>query len=292
MHFVGEKTTGIPEGQITDDSEMELALLQGLIKGKKHDYFPIEQIAEEYINWYKSKPFDMGSTTKYSMINAENADDMANNALNHNKNSQSNGSLMRCFPIAAFCINKSDEIILEVSSIDASLTHPSETIQLITGIYCCVLARILSHKLKYPEELINGNELIHTIKDIMLQKEMNDPIILLWINEACVLKDLSNYDAIKSEGHVKHAFIFFIYFLKNIANYTYETAIMEVLKCGGDTDTNAKIVGNLFGAYYGECVPKYMSDVVLNFDCTQAKKPFERPEIYGIKHGIKLISEI
>jgi ADP-ribosylglycohydrolase len=99
-------------------------------------------------------------------------------------------------------------------------------------------------------------------------------------------------DAIKNEGHMKHAFIFFIFFLKNIDKFTYETAIIEVLKCGGDTDTNAKIVGNLFGAYYGDCVPKYMSDPVLNFDCTQAEGCFKRPEKYGIKNAIRLLGEI
>lgn len=40
MHFVGDKTNGILEGQFTDDSEMELALLQGLINGKNEEYFP------------------------------------------------------------------------------------------------------------------------------------------------------------------------------------------------------------------------------------------------------------
>ncbi len=55
----------------------------------------------------------------------------------------SNGSLMRCIPIAIFCINKTDEIIMEVAGVDASLTHYSERVQLITGIYCCIISSIL-----------------------------------------------------------------------------------------------------------------------------------------------------
>ena len=50
-HFVGEKTNGIPEGQFTDDSEMELCLLKGLIDGKGTEHFPVEKIAEEYIKF-------------------------------------------------------------------------------------------------------------------------------------------------------------------------------------------------------------------------------------------------
>lgn len=292
MHFIGEKTTGIPEGQFTDDSEMEIALLQGLINGKNEEYFPTEKIAEEYIKWYNSNPFDKGNTTRYAFINATNAEDIVNNVAKFNQTSESNGSLMRCLPIAAFCINKPNSIILEVAAIDASLTHCSETIHLITGIYCCILAQILSSRIKSSFSEVNIDNLIEMVKDTIITQDDADSILLTWISEALELSNLSNYDAIKHEGHVKHAFIFFIYFLKNINNYTYERAIVEVLQCGGDTDTNAKIIGNLFGAYYGDCVPKYMSDVVLNFDCTQAPKHFRRPENYGILHGIKLIKDI
>jgi len=65
------------------------------------------------------------------------------------------------------------------------------------------------------------------------------------------------------------------------------------VKCGGDTDTNAKIVGNLLGAYYGNCIPEYMSKPVLEFDCTKSSNKFyTRPEKYGIKNAIKLVEEL
>lgn len=228
----------------------------------------------------------------YAFLNANNADDIVNNVEKYNKKSESNGSLMRCLPIAAFCINKPNSIILEVAAIDASLTHCSETIHLITGIYCCVLAKILSFRIKSVFDGIHIDNLIEMVQEEIVRQDDHDPLLLTWFFQELELNDLSNYDAIKNEGHVKHAFIFFIYFLKNINKYTYERAIIEVLQCGGDTDTNAKIVGNLFGAYYGDCVPKYMSDIVLNFDCTQADRRFRRPEVYGIKHGINLIKDI
>ena len=103
---------------------------------------------------------------------------------------------------------------------------------------------------------------------------------------------MSNYDSLDNAGHVKHAFIFVIYFLNKIYDYTYERAIMETLMCGGDTDTNAKIVGSLFGAYYGDCIPQYVMEPVLKFDCTQSVVPlFKRPACYGINRGIDLISQ-
>ena len=112
MHFVGEKSNGIPDGQFTDDSEMEICLLQGLINGKEEDGFPVEKIAEEYIKWYNSDPFDIGNTTRMALFEANNADDMVNNSYEYNETSESNGSLMRCIPIAVFCVNKPNDIIV------------------------------------------------------------------------------------------------------------------------------------------------------------------------------------
>lgn len=292
MHFVGEKSNGIHEGQFTDDSEMEICLLQGLINGKDEEGFPVEKIAKEYIKWFNSRPFDIGNTTTMALFEAKNADDMVNNAYQYNEDSESNGSLMRCIPIAAFCIYKPVKTILDVASVDASLTHYSEVVHLITGIYCCIISKLLSQRLQFPDKNINIENLIELIKDIIANSESSNMIAIQWVFDALEMTDLSAYDAISNEGHVKHAFIFFIYFLKNINQFTYEKAIIEVLKCGGDTDTNAKIIGNLFGAYYGDCVPNYMSEPVLNFDCTKAEGFYKRPKKYGIKNAIKLVGEI
>lgn len=287
MHFVGEKTNDIDEGQFTDDSEMELALLTGLLKGKNDKYFPIEKIAKEYIKWYKSKPFDIGESTCLALCDALNADDMVNNAFEYNEKSESNGSLMRCIPIAVFSLFKPYEAILEIAEIDTSLTHYSYVVKLVTGIYCCIISTILSNHLS---EISPGiKKLLDEVKNFSEKNEK----VFSWFNEGINLKDLNNYDSVKNEGHVKHAFIMVIYFLNNIEKYTYERAIIEVLKCGGDTDTNAKIVGNLFGAYYGKCVPEYMSKPVLEFDCKNAKDNFhKRPLEYGVKNGLLLVIEL
>ena len=43
----------------------------------------------------------------------------------------------------------------------------------------------------------------------------------------------------------------------------------EVIALGGDTDTNACIVGGLLGAIVGESnIPDFMKKLVQKFDCT------------------------
>lgn len=287
IHFRGEKTNSINEGQFTDDSEMEIALLIALLKGKNDTYFPIERIAKEYFKWYKSKPFDIGITTSLALAEANTSNQMATNAYEFNENSESNGSLMRCIPIAIFSLFKQYNTILEIAEADASLTHFSSTVKLVTGIYCCIISNIHSNHLSG-----NDPDITNLLNDVKNMSKYNE-IIYNWYNEGISIQELNSYDAITNEGHVKHAFIMVIYFLNNIKKYNYIEAIIEVLKCGGDTDTNAKIVGNLLGAYYGNCVPEYMSKPVLDFDCTKSHNKFyKRPAIYGIKNAIKLVEEL
>ena len=67
----------------------------------------------------------------------------------------------------------------------------------------------------------------------------------------------------KDIGHIMIAFEYAFFYLKN--NIEYEEAIRRMLKQGGDTDTNAAIVGGLLGARYGiDGIPKEWRNAVLN----------------------------
>jgi ADP-ribosyl-[dinitrogen reductase] hydrolase len=52
-----------------------------------------------------------------------------------------------------------------------------------------------------------------------------------------------------SIGYLKIAFQWAFFYLKNKA--TYYDAVSDMISQGGDTDTNAAIVGGLIGAAYG-----------------------------------------
>jgi ADP-ribosyl-[dinitrogen reductase] hydrolase len=68
----------------------------------------------------------------------------------------------------------------------------------------------------------------------------------------------------QSIGHLKIAFMWGFYYLKN--EYTYEDAIKDILMRGGDTDTNAAIIGGLLGAAYGiECLKEEWCETMLNY---------------------------
>lgn len=61
---------------------------------------------------------------------------------------------------------------------------------------------------------------------------------------------------------------------------------------GGDTDTNAKIIGNLFGSFYEHYIPQSILDVVFHFDCTRIDDiNFKRPFLYGIQNAISILKK-
>ena len=53
-----------------------------------------------------------------------------------------------------------------------------------------------------------------------------------------------------------------------------------VLQRGGDTDTNAAIVGGLVACY--QPIPEAMKSAVMGFDCCVSGRP--RPKDYGVKY--------
>jgi hypothetical protein len=87
-------------------------------------------------------------------------------------------------------------------------------------------------------------------------------------------------------GHVRWGFVMAFYFLRH-PSIPYEEALRIVLSKGGDTDTNACIVGGLVSTY--QPIPHTLLDPVLAFDCTSQGN--RRPITYSVKAVFKAVEE-
>jgi ADP-ribosylglycohydrolase len=172
MQFVllGENHSGVYPGQFTDYSEMEISLLMGLYDG----------VAKRYLEWFHSSPFDIGISTSFALNNAKNAQDMVNNVYKYNQCSESNGSLMRCIPIAVYGIGKSKEILFDMSELDSSLTHYSNIVKIICKIYCFVISQILEWKMKSKKMHIQN--LLDETQTILFENKDENHKIISWYN--------------------------------------------------------------------------------------------------------------
>lgn len=97
---------------------------------------------------------------------------------------------------------------------------------------------------------------------------------------------------------MKHAFILTYYFLlkydpKDEATFFCDS-IRQVIQLGGDTDTNAAIVGGMLGALLGlHNIPVYMIDKVMSYDCTQPGQQNPRPEFLSInRYALRHIEDL
>ena len=115
MKMPGGGTFEVGPGQVTDDSEMAMCLMWALVEaneGKAGSFLERELnsdlIAKWYANWIKSVPFDIGNSTINGLRPLEEANTIPKawmskqSAAEKNEHSQSNGSLMRCTPMAVW----------------------------------------------------------------------------------------------------------------------------------------------------------------------------------------------
>lgn len=263
MHMPGGGPHGIGKGQVTDDSELELAQLQALMTAphpKTASDFPVNAVAQKYIEWFHSNPFDMGRTCRNAFGFARNAVEMCENARVYNMVSQANGALMRSAGLAVWGRFLSYEDLAECARMDARLSHPHPITVDVNAVYVCTLAHLLRGCDK-------GLAAAAAEALECARQTATHPLVLQWLHESQNMGDA--YEAaLENVGHVKHAFMLAMYHLGR--GTQYEDAIRHVIQQGGDTDTNAKVVGSLLGAAQGvDAIPKYMRDPVLNFDSTQ-----------------------
>lgn len=232
-------------GQITDDSELALALANSL-KGNNGIYDKNITV-KYYIKWFKSNPFDIGNTIRMALEDASNLEDVIENVKN-NVNSLSNGCLMRIWPLLYYYYDKSDEEINKAAIDDCILTHTNPECIKSCVLYCKILKTALKTNSKKEDivkilmESTNMNShLITSVRNTVLNSEnyieVNGQHVKLDGNKyigyiglclSIVLKEF-----LRSDGNI-------IVFMSRICSY------------GGDTDTNCCIGGALFGAFYGK----------------------------------------
>ena len=84
-------------------------------------------------------------------------------------------------------------------------------------------------------------------------------------------------------GWIQRAFVLSFYYLLRHNSYQtvgieaqfFEDSIYQTIQEGGDTDTNACIVGGMLGALLGlKALPQKMVSKILEFDCTDFYKSY------------------
>lgn len=281
MTIGGGGTHNVGRFQVSDDTELQMALLHALYNNPKETGNIFDSIAYEYSLWIRSFPFDSGATCSRAFLiepSCENiADKMYRNAQNHNLSSQANGHAMRISPLIIYALHLSDDDLVKIVGLDASLSHPNKVCLETNAIYAIAMKRLLLDET--PEKALEDAE------QWAKNYACND--VNSWLKIARNTQQVKKLSVYKNMGWIKWAFILTFYHLRK--KTSYKDAIYQVIRLGGDSDTSACIVGSVIGALHGiEGIPKEWVDKVRNFDSTK-HGGHKRPDKYHPKHLDKYI---
>jgi len=220
-------------GQISDDTEMTLALLRSIVDNEgKYSRSKAILAYEDVVN---TRSPGMGKNIKSLFAGAKTVEEFEKRLKSHfdpmsggtdSERAQSNGALMRCGALA-FVPGKNYKNVI----IDTDLTNPNQVSREAGVIYIKLLRELLFDKRETVDPLDTAKT----------------PGITTAINQARN-KELRDVTKV-GKGWVAHALYCAVYCLLNFNDYA--EAIDWVIKLGGDTDTNAAVAGGVMGAKLG-----------------------------------------
>ena len=237
----------LPTGAWTDDTSMALCLADSLLEKDGYDSYDIMDKFRKWVVFgYRSfdeKPaFDVGTQTanaigrfhKYPVIAKDEP----------KTESAGNGAIMRLAPIVIANASSLDlEHTLKMAELSCRETHDS--------IMAIAVTRIFAKALYYALQRKEKREIVDYCKEKVLGKGYDNLFGRALEKDGEILKNLG--------GYIVDAFTIALWgFLRS---NTFRDGMIEVIRLGGDTDTNAACYGQLAGAYYGyEAIPKEWRD--------------------------------
>lgn len=282
----GGGTWAVASGQITDDGELTMSLLAALASEPES---PTERAARHYARWVESRPFDIGATTAASLgclrdraratraIAEGAAAVMTATALERCMESKANGSLMRATPLAVWGARREPAEVVAAAMRDARLSHPNDACVGAAAAYVLAIRHLVNDRGDVAGALAHAEAVLEADRFAEPRR---------WLEEARA-GVLVPYSPL--EGFVR---IGFTHAFRHLTIGTsYEDALRETLAGGGDTDTNACIVGGLLGARWGaEAIPPRMTEAVLACDTSAGANP--RPAELHPRHAPGLVRSL
>ncbi len=262
MRMPGGGTWGekVKSGQVTDDTELAISLGYALCQMIEiGNGFDQQIIAMEYAEWLKSDPFDIGLCTSRILAFAPNVEKMKKEAVAYNfdlaekfqsEGNLANGSLMRCMPLILYGKNLGNDKLYLLMKMDAELTHSNEINYLVNTAYAILALYLLNCDFNEADKNINAyNEMTRWLQKVSKKQKYAKIILNDWL-QFVHGDDLEKlWPATKYKGLVKIAFQRTCFHL--LQNNSFYDAMQSVIKEGGDTDTNACIVGGVIGVLHG-----------------------------------------
>jgi ADP-ribosyl-[dinitrogen reductase] hydrolase len=205
-------------GQVTDDTEMSLALGKALIIAGQWD---LKGIADHFLGWMKSKPVDIGATCRRGIRDYKFKNQLQ---VPYNEWDAGNGAAMRMAPVALFTLGDND-LLQKYALEQARLTHNHT----LSDAACIVIGKMVQQGIFGADR----HQLHETTRELV-----------------------AKYKSFRFNNYHGNASPYVVDTLQTVFHYLFSTASFEecligVVNQGGDADTTGAIAGMIAGALYG-----------------------------------------
>lgn len=250
--MVGFGTYNQPPGTFSDDSSLTFCLAEALTSP-----LDMKELGNNFIKWSeegfwsaRGDVFDIGIATEEAI--GKLIDGVPPHLSGGNDEySNGNGSLMRIAPLLFYLADKQIEERFEITQQVSSITHRH-----IRSVIACF------YYLEFAKQLLEGQdkfEAYQVTKDVVKSYlgSIGAPVNEISHFDRLLNQDIfiEAKDSIKSTGYVIHTLEASIWCL--LTTDSYETAILQAVNLGDDTDTTAAVTGGLAGLLYGfEGIPE------------------------------------
>jgi len=235
IEMVGNGTWNQPAGTITDDTEQALCIAASLVDQQAFD--PAD-IADRFVGWFDSNPFDIGVMTRQSLSRLKNGqpwDAAGQQVWEESPEGQNagNGSVMRCPPLAIPFVADWGRLA-DVSRQSSQITHADPRCRTGAAVLNLTIAGLLQDE---SSALADALEFVGS--------DAPDELVAALIPIA----RRESPDTLETSGYVVHSLQTALH--DGLAADSAEQAIVTAVNRGGDADTIGAIAGAVAGARFG-----------------------------------------
>ncbi len=215
-------------GQVTDDTEMSLALGDAIVNAGGVNAL---SICQAFDDWLRTKPVDVGNTVRRGVVRFRTHGTPRGEV---DEFDAGNGAVMRMFPVILASLGADRVTVARAAEVQAHVTHNAPLADAgMMAVAHMTQRALLNPDKAFADMLATAHELgVRSKKYIFTKKREENPSGFLPDTLRAVFQSFSRTDG-------------------------FEAALIEVVNRGGDADTTGAILGMIAGALYGKAaIPK------------------------------------
>jgi ADP-ribosylglycohydrolase len=227
-------------GEPTDDIELTLALLRSLVARRGLN---LDDVAENYLKWFATRPKDIGNLTRAALENLRAGEPPTQSGAiaweDSGRKAAGNGSVMCCAPVGLLHVKRLDGIADDAAAV-SRITHADP--RCVAG--CIAVTTAIAHLVR------GGKDAEEAVERAASAAGAVSDEVRAAVERGVARKPADLRVDGEEQGYVLHTVELAFSALASAADF--EEGIVAVVSRGGDTDTNACVAGALLGAKLGK----------------------------------------